>query len=107
MTSKLKRRVGDDGKRLKVTEDKTTNFIFDYPIFCFKNLHNVYGLDRCIHQEKSALLDRLYQLSQLTWQQISTTQRHGFGFEKINQSSIKTEMPAHITKDITLFLKIQ
>jgi hypothetical protein len=103
MSNKLQSRKGDDGKRIKATQENQTPYQFDYPIFCFRHIHRIYGLEQCTANEKSALIDRLYKLSQLTWQQISITQRHGFGFEKIEQTSIKTEMPKHITKDVTLY----
>jgi hypothetical protein len=38
----------------------------------------------------------------MTWNEIIQADRHGFGREKIPQSSIRRPMPPHVTEDVTI-----
>jgi len=69
------------------------------PIFCLHHLDKDYGLSQCGKILKVSLIDKLYELSQLTWNQITNTHRHGLGLEKIPYEQIKGRMPTHITND--------
>lgn len=62
---------------------------FPYPLFCFKYLQEV-SFPGCKDvQFFTKLLTRLQKLSELGWKQIRTSQRHGFGMEKIPINKIK------------------
>ena len=69
------------------------------PVFCLHYLDKDYGLSQCEKVLKVGLIDKLYELSQMTWNEITNTQRHGLGLEKIPYRQIKGRMPTHITKD--------
>ena len=69
------------------------------PVFCLHYLDRDYGLSQCERVLKVSLIDKLYELSQLTWNQIINTHRHGLGLEKIPYGQIKGRMPTHITND--------
>jgi hypothetical protein len=90
-----------EGKNFTAKNDAPTYSQFDYPIFCFKYLHQgEFGVESCEVHDQAALLKRLNKLSQMSWQQINTAQRHGLGWEKICQSSVKAGIPGHITPDV-------
>lgn len=69
------------------------------PVFCLHYLDNDYGLSQCEKVFKVSLIHKLHELSQLTWNQITNTHRHGLGLEKIPYEQIKGRMPTHITDD--------
>ncbi|MCP4134605.1 MAG: hypothetical protein GY754_26765 [bacterium] len=91
------------GKRLEHTEESKSSPKFKHPVFCFKYLDKKYGLGNCTKDEKAALIEKLHYLSQLDWQTIQNSPRHGAGSEKIKQNSIKTGIPAHISKDVIFY----
>lgn len=70
----------------------------DYPIFCFKYLQIEPKGDDPFY---AAFIVRLTKLSQLSWSKINTTQRHGFGTEKIPVGQIKPKMPNFVTPDVS------
>ena len=72
------------------------------PIFSLRHMSRDFSLDNCTKDEKAALIDTMFRLSQLTWAQINSAPRHGLGYERIAQSSIKAAIPAHITQDVNL-----
>jgi len=72
------------------------------PLFSFERIQASYPLQHCTKDEKASLVDKLYQLSQLSWAEIKQQNRHKLGFEKISQDSIKTGIPAFITPDVCL-----
>ena len=69
------------------------------PIFCLHYLDRAYGLSKCEKNLKVSLIHKLYELSQLTWNQITSTDRHGLGLEAIPYEQIRGRMPTHITSD--------
>ena len=80
---------------------------FNHPIFCFKHLHKDHNLDKCIDDEKRALIEQIVKLSQLTWNDIQLSRRHGLGSEKIRRKSIKPSIPVFITEDVDFFLALR
>jgi hypothetical protein len=78
-----------------------------HPIFCFKYQHKDFDISKCTNDEKVSLLEQVGRLSQLTWEQITTTQRHGLGTEKINRDSLNVNCPAFITNDVKYLLAIR
>lgn len=91
--------------RLKVSDKggKPTNEL--QPVFALSYLHDgPYGLNACDQEHKSAFVDTLRKLSQLTWAQIQNADRHGCGHEKIPRESINAQIPRSITEDVTLLV---
>lgn len=75
----------------------------DYPLFCFRHLqHTSFTECRDISFFPN-FMKRLKNLSELGWNEIQTTQRHGFGMEKIPQEIIKPQLPTIITPEVRLF----
>lgn len=79
----------------------------DYPVFCFKHLHKSHDTEQCTDIEKKQFIEKLVQLSKMTWIDIQNTQRHGNGTEKINISSLKKTPPPFITEDVKFLLCIR
>lgn len=72
------------------------------PVFSFANIQSSHGLRECPEKDKIALLDKLGQLSQITWQEIFQNDRHTTGQEKISASSIKEPIPSCVKTDTNL-----
>ena len=72
------------------------------PTFSLRYMSKEFCLSECTKDEKAAFADTLYKLSQLTWSQINSSDRHGSGYERIAQNSIKAAISAHITEDVNL-----
>jgi len=70
------------------------------PYFSLTHIQKEHSIENCEKDEKAALIDTLYRLSQKTWSEIKTMPRHGLGFEKISRTSIKAGIPNHITEDV-------
>ncbi len=73
------------------------NIDIDYPVFCFKHLQTTPKKD---HEFYSQYIVRLKQISQLSWNQINVTDRHGYGTEKMPVEQIKLTLPKFITPDV-------
>lgn len=86
-------------KALAIEKDKLDGI--DYPVFCFKHLQNVSIKDCTDADIFYKFLDRLQKLSSLGWKEIRTSQRHGFGMEKISVNEIKPQMPSIITPEVS------
>jgi hypothetical protein len=76
------------------------------PIFSLVHLQKDYCLSKCDKKEKAAFADTLHKLSQMTWQDILFSPKHGSGSEKISRNSIQTTIPDHLTEDVK-FLAIR
>lgn len=72
------------------------------PVFSFANIQPSHGLKDCPDKDKIALLDKLGQLSQMTWQEIFQNDRHKTGQEKIAVKSIKESVPPCVKPDTNL-----
>jgi hypothetical protein len=98
-----------DKRRIKELPSKRTRNIKDpipvsssseqmTPVFSLE--HHVktgkYSLRTCDPQSKTALIDKLYELSQLSWGQIRQAPRHGVGYEKIESKNINAAIPKHL-----------
>ena len=62
---------------------------------------------KCTDDEKVSFLEQIDRLSGLTWDEITTTQRHGLGTEKIDRKSLKVKCPEFITEDVKHLLAIR
>ena len=90
----------EESNQIKISQNIASPITYEHPIFCFKFLHKDYSLKRCDKSEKVSLIDRLHALSQMTWVQIQSADKHGFGSEKISLDSIKPKLPLTLTEDI-------
>ncbi len=72
------------------------------PCFTFCYLAPDFRVSDCEHSDKGAFADRLQELGQLTWGQITQAPRQGMGTETIPQDRIIPAIPRHITPDIRL-----
>lgn|GEM_PF-1012502 len=73
----------------------------DYPLFCFRYLS-----DKSIKSCNKAdffidFLIRLHKLSELGWEEIRKSGRHGFGMEPLHKSKIIPKLPECVTPDVT------
>lgn len=103
MGNRLKKPNKSKGTRIKVKDEDSSLSSIDYPIFCLKYLSRNFGLDQCDNEEKAAFASQLHRLSQVTWNVLSVSSRHGLGWEKIPQSNIKDAIPNHVTEDVTFY----
>lgn len=67
----------------------------DHPVFCFRYAHPDFTVQskRLDLKSKGQMLERLYALSQMSWQDIRLANKHGYGTEKMPFSSIKPARP--------------
>lgn len=72
------------------------------PIFSFKYMESGHSIRDCPKEDKIVLADKLFQLSQMTWQDIFEAYRHGAGQEKIAKNSIRVPIPACVKEDTNL-----
>lgn len=70
------------------------------PVFSLRYLQKGYCLDCCQKHEKAAFADRLFRLSQMSWDEIRKSDKHGLGTEKIARNAIKAPIPKHVTQDV-------
>jgi hypothetical protein len=104
---KIKAPSYNQGNKIKLPPSSQDHFEIDYPVFCFKYLDRDFHLDRCTTEEKAALANRLFILSQMSWTQIQLAGRHKGGSEKIARSSIRRPVPKPLTEDVEFLLAIR
>lgn len=95
-------RVSLDSNTMETLLDR-----IDYPVFCFRHLHDKYGVDQCINADRSFLkqfLKKINLVSKMSWQDIQLSDKHGHGTEKIAKTSIKKTLPTTFTMDVEDFL---
>jgi hypothetical protein len=102
---KIKGKEPYQGKLIKLNNSGDQKI--DYPVFCFRHLHPNYSLEVCESEDRERLIERLYLLSKMSWQDIQLTNKHGFGSEKIRRESIKPAIPQQISDDVTFFLALR
>lgn len=81
----------------------------DYPIFCFRYMHQSYNIEKCLMSEKSfpkQFLKKIELISKLSWEDIKLADRQGHGTEKISKSSIHSSVPSSVTNDVKDFLSL-
>lgn len=101
MGKKIQKQRNKGSKRIKspITPESSNQ---KKPVFCLQYLDREYCVTKCEKEDKVAIIGSFYNLSRLTWQQISQSGRHQNGFEKIDRKSIKRPIPSHITPDTTI-----
>lgn len=75
----------------------------DYPLFSFRHLQHTSFTDCSDLTFFPNFMKRLSKLSELGWNGIQTSHRHGFGMEKLSQEIIKPQLPSIITPEVQLF----
>jgi hypothetical protein len=99
----LSKKQGKGGSRIAVPATKNTiPSDLQPPIFSLQYLQKDYCVRDCQLSEKAEFAEQLRQLSELPWRQLRNAPRHGVGYEKISQQSIKVAIPSHITADVNL-----
>lgn len=102
MGKNLKRQQQNKGAHIAAPETQSKPANSETPVFCLHYLKGAFCVTQCESDDKAAFVDRLHTLSKMTWQQIQVSPRHGLGHEKIEQNAIRTGLPPHVTKDVTL-----
>lgn len=100
----IKKPAANKSETIKLPVAKKPTPDINYPVFCFRYLARGFGIEDCQPDDQAALVKRLGKLSQLTWEEIRLSQRHGFGAEKIARTSIRGPIPPWVTADIDFFL---
>lgn len=86
----------EDLKKIQLPNREIKRPSFSFRYFSDSNLKDVRG-DFMVE-----FLNRLKKLSELGWDQIYTSDKHGFGVEPIGQDLIKLELPEVVTKETTI-----
>jgi hypothetical protein len=105
MKPKIKQnQLTGSSKLLAPQSIERTPDILEYPSFSFRFLQKNTGhhLDNCKEEDRLQLICQIVKLSELTWNQIYSSHKHGFGSETIPYKKIKPTIPSHVTKDSTL-----
>lgn len=93
------------GKSKRIRQPTETDVIpaeQQHPVFSLRYLQGDYCLTKCQEDQKAAFATKMYRLSQLTWSQIQSQDRHKLGYERISKNSIKAPIPNHIKPDVNL-----
>ena len=99
---RLKPRQDEVGSRINVHSAPGGSVFSMHPKFSLENLTKSHCLSKCTRDEKAAFADKLHELSQLTWQVIGHSGRHGQGSETIARTAIKAPIPDCITGEVKL-----
>lgn len=87
----IKRQQPDHGK-FRPTQSNSRSPETDFPSISLRYTNPNYCLTKCDKDEQAAFANQIYSLTRMTWAQISTSPRHGLGYEKIEQ--LKNLLPA-------------
>lgn len=94
MGNRTKKKIAQQNK-IKIPTENTIEI--NYPVFCFRHLQTMPQKDYKFYAD---FIERLKKLSNLSWDAINSTQRHGFGTEKMPIAQIISSLPKFITPDI-------
>jgi hypothetical protein len=96
------------GHKLKVDEKEITTIqSYKHPIFCLKNIHKDFDLDKCDDSEKKEFSELLIMLGKLDWIEIQKRDKYKGGSEKIPIKSLKVSVPKFITPDVDSLLVVR
>lgn len=99
--SKLKRPTPQKGSSIKAPADRSEpSDDKQPPLFCFQFLQRDFCISDCEKDEKAALADKLREISQLSWEQLRQSPRHGMGYEIIKRNEIRPPIPQSVTEDV-------
>ena len=99
----MSKNIKNKSESIKLKKEYSNNLIInERPVFSFyfqcKNLH----IEKLDKDKQSDLLVRLSKLSELSWYQIDCSDRHKFGYEKIDKKSLNFSLPLHVTDETTI-----
>jgi hypothetical protein len=94
MGNRTKKKIAQQNK-IKIPTENAIEI--NYPVFCFKYLQTTPQKDYKFYAD---FIERLKKISNLSWDVINATQRHGFGTEKMPIAQIIPNLPKFITPDI-------
>lgn len=92
---------------IKLTESVPYADNLNYPIFCFRHLIKSHDLDQCNDSEKKQFVSQLVLLSNLSWDDIRLSPRHGMGYERISKKSLRISIPSIVTDDVDHLLSLR
>lgn len=104
---KIRFPIANAGTHIKLPPSSVVLQQIDYPVFCFKHLDREYHLTQCTVEEKCSLANKLFQLSQMSWNAVQLSGRHQNGSEKIARSSIRRPVPSFVSEDVQHLLAIR
>ena len=99
--AKLQQPQKQKGNKLLTPNDtRETHPEQQSPIFSLRYLDPEYCITKCDKNEQAQFAVKIHRLSQLTWCQINSQDRHKLGYEKIARDSIKRPIPKSITNEV-------
>lgn len=98
----IKKAKPGSGNRIRSHETSDKRPGLECPAFSLRFIVGEYCITRCSNEQAMQFANKLRMLSQLTWQQISNSDPHKLGCEKIHRNAIRRPIPKHVTEDVTL-----
>ena len=74
-----------------------------FPSFTLKNLARSYCISLCTRDEKAGFANTVHVLSQMSWAQIHSSDRHGSGCERLARSRVNAAVTNRIPKDANIY----
>src|SRR5262245_26779869 len=99
---RLNRLKPQEGKRFVAPDSTSSSTEHLCPVFSLRYLSRDYCISKCTTEEQISFVETIRLLSQQTWAQIKTNNRHKLGCEKIARSSMQAAIPSVVTADVTL-----
>jgi hypothetical protein len=99
---KFKKPSQKKGQSIRDRETEANTDSIEYPVFGFKYINKELHPNRIDAEKQRAFIDKLCKLSQIKWNQIVSSGRHGLGTEKIRQEALSFSLPAHIKSDVSI-----
>ena len=104
---KTKEKRISKGKYLKPPIIPSVNHDEQYPVFSFRFLQDTFSVNTCNIDQLRLFIEKLHNISQITWGKWKLAQHKGIGYEKIARNSIDAPIPQNITDDIQYFLSFR
>lgn len=92
-----------DFRKGKIHEESSVPPEAAFPSFSLRYVRKGYCVSDCQKDDKAAFADAVRKITQCSWQELYSKDRHALGFEKISRDSIKGDsIPNVITPDVQL-----
>lgn len=88
--------------RLDIPDESAASPEVTYPSFSLRHVQAQYCVSKCEKNDKAAFAEAVRKITQFSWQELASTQRHGIGFEKIDRDCLRVSLPALLTPDVRL-----
>ncbi len=102
---KLKPPAGKQGERARTPQVTPLSTQHMRPKFSLEYIQKSHCVSRCTKEEKAALIERLHELSKLTWQKIMQAGKHGQGCSTLPRNAIPS-IPSFIPEDTNILLSL-